>query len=59
MKAGELSENDKKKRDDLVEKKNKLLVLFRTVISELETKGGEMGTFEGYANAVAGAQCGE
>ena len=32
LKAGELSEDDKKKRDDLVEKKNKLLILFRTVI---------------------------
>lgn len=56
LKAGELSEDDKKKRDDLVEKKNKLLILFRKVISELETKGGEMGTFKAYADAVAGAQ---
>ena len=56
LKAGELSEDDKKKRDDLVEEKNKLLILFRKVISELETKGGETGTFKAYADAVAGAQ---
>ena len=56
LKAGELSEDDKKKRDDLVEEKNKLLILFRTVISELETKGGEMGALEAYADAVSGAQ---
>ena len=56
LKAGELSEDDKKKRDDLVEEKNKLLILFRKVISELETKGGEMATFRSYADAVAGAQ---
>ena len=56
LKAGELSEDDKKKRDDLVEEKNKLLILFRKVISELETKGGEIRTFRAYADAVAGAQ---
>ena len=56
LKAGELSEDDKKKNDDLVEEKNKLLILFRTVIEELETKGGEMGTFKAYADAVSGAQ---
>ena len=56
LKAGELSEDDKKKRDDLVEEKNKLLILFRKVISELETKGGEMATLRSYADAVAGAQ---
>ena len=56
LKAGELSEDDKKKGDDLVEEKNKLLILFRTVIEELEAKGGEMGTFKAYAAAVSGAQ---
>ena len=56
LKAGKLSEDDKKKGDDLVEEKNKLLILFRTVISELEAKGGEMGTLEAYADAVSGAQ---
>ena len=56
LKAGELSEDDKKKNDDLVEEKNKLLILFRTVIEELEAKGGEMGTFKAYADAVSGAQ---
>ena len=56
LKAGELSEDDKKKNDDLVEEKNKLLILFRTVIEELEAKGGEMGTLEAYADAVSGAQ---
>ena len=56
LKAGELSEDDKKNKDDLVEEKNKLLILFRTVIEELEAKGGEMGTFKAYAAAVSGAQ---
>ena len=56
LKAGELSEDDKKNKDDLVDEKNKLLILFRTVIEELEAKGGDMGTFKSYADAVSGAQ---
>ena len=56
LKVGELSENDKKKEDDLIEEKNKLLILFRKVISELEIKGGDIETFKSYADAVSRAQ---
>ncbi len=56
LKVGELNENDKKKEDDLIEEKNKLLILFREVISELEIKGGDMETFKAYADAVSKAQ---
>ena len=53
LKVGELNENDKKKEDDLIEEKNKLLILFREVISELEIKGGDIETFKAYADAVS------
>ena len=56
LKVEELSETDKKKEDDLVEEKNKLLILFRKVISELEIKGGDIETFKSYADAVSRAQ---
>ena len=56
LKVGELNENDKKKEDDLIEEKNKLLILFREVISELEIKGGDIETFKAYADAVSKAQ---
>lgn len=56
LKVGELSETDNKKEDELVEEKNKLLILFREVISELEIKGGDIETFKAYADAVSRAQ---
>ena len=39
---GELSDEDKTSQANLIDKKTKLLVLFRQVISELESKGGDL-----------------
>ncbi len=53
---GELSDEDKTSQANLIDKKTKLLVLFRQVISELESKGGDLRDLKSYADAVSGAQ---
>ena len=55
LKAG-LSDEDKKNKEDFIDKKTKLLALFRQVISELERKGGDLRDLKSYADAVSGAQ---
>ena len=53
---GELSDEDKKNKEALIDKKTKLLALFGQVISELERKGGDLRDLKSYADAVSGAQ---
>jgi len=53
---GELSDEDKINQGTLIDKKTKLLILFRQVISELEKKGGDLRDLKSYAEAVSGAQ---
>ena len=53
---GELSDEDKINQGTLIDKKTKLLILFRQVITELEKKGGDLGDLKSYADAVSGAQ---
>ena len=51
-----LSDEDKKNSDGLIDQKEKLLTLFRIVISELENKGGDLRDLKSYADAVSKAQ---
>jgi len=51
-----LSDEDKKNSDGLIDQKEKLLSLYRIVISELENKGGDLRDLKSYADAVSKAQ---